>query len=209
MSTISYLPPLDPASLLSASRRERDLAYLTGGASVDVLVVGGGITGVGVALDAATRGLSVALVEQDDLANGTSRWSSKLVHGGLRYLAKGSPGVAWESAFERAILAQRVTPTSSDRWPRSYPTSPATAGPPDSHSLASVRAMPCDAPPEHPAACSPTPAMWMPTSRSDSSRACARRGSWAPPSGGTANSSTMRVWWSPWHGPPPHTGHAS
>ena len=78
--------------------------------TVDVLVIGGGITGVGVALDAVTRGLSVALVEQDDLANGTSRWSSKLVHGGLRYLAKGDPAVAWESAAERAVLAGRVAP---------------------------------------------------------------------------------------------------
>ena len=110
MSDVTQLPPLDPASLLSAQRRERDLAHLSGGHSIDVLVVGGGITGVGVALDAATRGLSVALVEQDDLANGTSRWSSKLVHGGLRYLAKGDPAVAWESAAERAILAGRVAP---------------------------------------------------------------------------------------------------
>ena len=110
MTTVLQLPPLDPASLLSGARRERDLAHLAAGGSTDVLVIGGGITGVGVALDAATRGLSVALVEQDDLANGTSRWSSKLVHGGLRYLAKGSPGVAWESAFERAVLAQRVAP---------------------------------------------------------------------------------------------------
>lgn len=110
MSTITHLPPLDPASLLTVDRRERDLAHLADAAPVDVLVIGGGITGVGVALDAATRGLSVALLEQDDLANGTSRWSSKLVHGGLRYLAKGSPGVAWESAFERAVLAQRVAP---------------------------------------------------------------------------------------------------
>lgn len=107
---VTFLPPLDPASLLSGDRRERDLTHLTSGADVDVLVVGGGITGVGVALDAVTRGLSVALVEQDDLANGTSRWSSKLVHGGLRYLVKGSPGVAWESAQERAVLAQRIAP---------------------------------------------------------------------------------------------------
>ena len=78
--------------------------------SVDVLVVGGGITGAGVALDAATRGLSVALVEAHDLAFGTSRWSSKLVHGGLRYLASGRVGVARESAVERHILMTRVAP---------------------------------------------------------------------------------------------------
>jgi glycerol-3-phosphate dehydrogenase len=77
---------------------------------VDVLVVGGGVTGAGVALDAATRGLSVALVERRDLATGTSRWSSKLVHGGLRYIASGQFGVAWESARERTILAGRTAP---------------------------------------------------------------------------------------------------
>ncbi len=106
---VTHLPPLDPASLLTAERRSRDLAHLARH-PVDVLVVGGGITGVGVALDAATRGLTVALVEQDDLANGTSRWSSKLLHGGLRYLAQGAPGVAWESALERATVAQRMAP---------------------------------------------------------------------------------------------------
>jgi glycerol-3-phosphate dehydrogenase len=52
----------------------------------DVLVIGGGITGVGVALDAASRGLRTALVEKDDFSSGTSSKSSKLIHGGLRYL---------------------------------------------------------------------------------------------------------------------------
>ena len=97
-------------SFLTAARREADLAELAGGAEVDVLVVGGGVTGAGAALDAATRGLSVALLESRDLANGTSRWSSKLVHGGLRYLAKGQFGVAWESARERATLAKVTAP---------------------------------------------------------------------------------------------------
>ena len=55
----------------------------------DVLVIGGGITGTGVALDAASRGLRTALVERDDFASGTSSKSSKLVHGGLRYLQQG------------------------------------------------------------------------------------------------------------------------
>ena len=75
-----------------------------------MLVVGGGIVGTWVALDAATRGLSVALVERGDLAQGTSRWSSKLAHGGLRYLAHGDVGVAWESARERAILMDVSAP---------------------------------------------------------------------------------------------------
>jgi glycerol-3-phosphate dehydrogenase len=75
-----------------------------------VLVVGGGITGAGVALDAASRGLSVALLERRDLATGTSRWSSKLAHGGLRYLANGQFGVAWESARERHHLVTVIAP---------------------------------------------------------------------------------------------------
>lgn len=77
---------------------------------VDVLVIGGGITGAGVALDAASRGLSVALLESDDLASGTSGFSSKLVHGGLRYLAKADFGIAWESALERRWLMQYIAP---------------------------------------------------------------------------------------------------
>ncbi|MGY1813862.1 glycerol-3-phosphate dehydrogenase/oxidase [Blastococcus sp. SYSU D00820] len=94
---------------LSAARRAADLAVLDGG-SVDVVVVGGGVTGAGVALDAATRGLSVALFERGDLAQGTSRWSSKLVHGGLRYLAHGEIGLARESARERAVLMGATAP---------------------------------------------------------------------------------------------------
>lgn len=95
-------------SSLTARRRELELTSLADGETVDLLVVGGGITGAGVALDAATRGLSVALVERVDLAHGTSRWSSKLVHGGLRYLAKGQVGLARESAVERGILMERT-----------------------------------------------------------------------------------------------------
>ena len=75
-----------------------------------MLVVGGGVTGAGVALDAASRGLRVALVERRDLAHGTSRWSSKLVHGGLRYLAQGAVGIAMESARERHVLLARTAP---------------------------------------------------------------------------------------------------
>lgn len=76
----------------------------------DLLVVGGGITGAGVALDAASRGLRVLLVERRDLGSGTSGWSSKLVHGGLRYLAKGDIALARESAMERHHLMTRIAP---------------------------------------------------------------------------------------------------
>jgi glycerol-3-phosphate dehydrogenase len=77
---------------------------------VDLLVIGLGVTGAGAALDAATRGLSVLAVDAHDVAFGTSRWSSKLVHGGLRYLASGQVGIAHESAVERGILMERTAP---------------------------------------------------------------------------------------------------
>jgi glycerol-3-phosphate dehydrogenase len=94
---------------LTRERRAQELDELAS-TEVDVLVIGGGVTGCGVALDAASRGLSVALVEKSDLAHGTSRWSSKLVHGGLRYLATGDVGLALESARERDVLLRRTAP---------------------------------------------------------------------------------------------------
>ncbi len=74
----------------------------------DVLVVGAGITGVGVALDAATRGLRTALVERDDFASGTSSKSSKLVHGGLRYLQQGEVRLVYEALHERQRLRRNA-----------------------------------------------------------------------------------------------------
>ena len=94
---------------LDRARRTRDLEAVADG-QVDLLVIGLGVTGAGVALDAASRGLSVVAVDAHDIAFGTSRWSSKLVHGGLRYLAKGQVGVAHESAVERGILMTRTAP---------------------------------------------------------------------------------------------------
>jgi glycerol-3-phosphate dehydrogenase len=88
---------------------------------VDVVVIGLGITGAGVALDAITRGLSVLAVDAHDLAFGTSRWSSKMVHGGLRYLAKGQVGVAHESAVERGILMEITAPHLSHPMPMVMP----------------------------------------------------------------------------------------
>ncbi len=101
---------------LSPGRRADDLDALAG-AEVDVVVVGGGVTGAGFALDAAARGLSVVLLERTDLAAGTSRWSSKLVHGGLRYLAHGELGLARESARERAVLMGLTAPHLVRRLP--------------------------------------------------------------------------------------------
>lgn len=112
---------------LNARRRERELSRLINGERVDILVVGGGVTGAGIALDAAARGLSVALVEAHDLAFGTSRWSSKLVHGGLRYLAKGELGLAHESAVERGILMTRTAPHLTRAMPQLFPLYPGTS----------------------------------------------------------------------------------
>lgn len=74
------------------------------GSLVDILIIGGGITGAGIARDAARRGLSVALVEQSDLASGTSSRSSKLIHGGLRYLEHYEFSLVFEAVSERRIL---------------------------------------------------------------------------------------------------------
>lgn len=94
---------------LNAVRRAADLDRAAS-ETVDVLVIGGGITGAGVALDAASRGLTVTLIEAHDLAYGTSRFSSKLVHGGLRYLATGDVATARESALERHLLMTAIAP---------------------------------------------------------------------------------------------------
>jgi glycerol-3-phosphate dehydrogenase len=87
----------------SAATRTANLARMAQD-RFDVLVIGGGITGVGIALDAAARGFSVALVEKDDFASGTSGRSSRLVHGGLRYLEHGEFGLVRESLRERGLL---------------------------------------------------------------------------------------------------------
>ncbi|GAB0103641.1 glycerol-3-phosphate dehydrogenase/oxidase [Nocardia sp. JMUB6875] len=111
-------------SALNAERRQRELRQLGDGGDIDVLVIGGGITGAGVALDAAARGLRTVLVEKHDFAFGTSRWSSKLVHGGLRYLASGGVGIAHESAVERDILLTRTAPHLTRALPQVVPLLP-------------------------------------------------------------------------------------
>jgi glycerol-3-phosphate dehydrogenase len=113
------------STALNATRRTADLTELADGAPTDVVVIGGGITGVGIALDAASRGLRVVLVEKHDLAFGTSRWSSKLVHGGLRYLATGNVGIARRSAVERGILMTRNAPHLVRAMPQLVPLLPA------------------------------------------------------------------------------------
>src|SRR5699024_6003769 len=77
---------------------------------IDVLVIGGGVTGAGIALDAATRGLSTAIVEAQDWASGTSSRSSKLVHGGLRYLQMLDFHLVHEALTERDLLIDYLAP---------------------------------------------------------------------------------------------------
>ena len=112
------------STALNEARRAAELAALADGEPLDVIVIGGGITGTGIALDAATRGLRIALVEKHDLAFGTSRWSSKLVHGGLRYLATGNVGIARRSAIERGILMARNAPHLVTAMPQLVPLLP-------------------------------------------------------------------------------------
>jgi glycerol-3-phosphate dehydrogenase len=114
------------STALNATRRAAELAALADGEPLDLIVIGGGITGTGIALDAAIRGLRVALVEKHDLAFGTSRWSSKLVHGGLRYLATGNVGIARRSAIERGILMTRNAPHLVKAMPQLVPLLPET-----------------------------------------------------------------------------------
>jgi glycerol-3-phosphate dehydrogenase len=94
---------------LDMAARRRALDAMTAG-GLDLLVVGGGITGTGAALDAATRGLRVGLVEARDLAAGTSSASSKLIHGGLRYLEMGDIALVREALRERELLLTRLAP---------------------------------------------------------------------------------------------------
>ena len=104
--------------------RQEALERLEASASrpLDVLVIGGGITGAGIALDAASRGMSVGLVERLDFASGTSSKSSKLVHGGLRYLEQREFGLMREAAIERDLL-RRLAPHLVEAIPFVLPVS--------------------------------------------------------------------------------------
>jgi glycerol-3-phosphate dehydrogenase len=97
-----------PGALNATTRTQALTAMAAGG--LDLLVVGGGITGAGAALDAAVRGLKVGLVEAVDLASGASSKSSKLIHGGLRYLEMGDVGLVREGLRERELLLTRLAP---------------------------------------------------------------------------------------------------
>ncbi|MCC5888511.1 MAG: glycerol-3-phosphate dehydrogenase/oxidase [Gammaproteobacteria bacterium] len=100
---------------LSATGRTDTLARLAA-ETFDVLIIGGGITGAGIARDAALRGLSVALIEADDFAVGTSSRSSKLIHGGLRYLAMGDVALVRETALERKAVHRLAPHLAEPYW---------------------------------------------------------------------------------------------
>src|SRR3989442_1910267 len=93
-----------------AKARRRDALAALGRDTLDVLVVGGGINGAGITRDAAMRGLRVALVERGDLASGTSSRSSKLIHGGLRYLQQGDVRLVLEAVRQRERLPRLPPP---------------------------------------------------------------------------------------------------
>jgi glycerol-3-phosphate dehydrogenase len=108
------------SGVLDARNRDEAMRRLAAG-PLDVLVVGGGITGAGAALDAASRGLRVGLVESRDLAAGTSSRSSKLIHGGLRYLEQGDFKLVKEALRERDLLVSRLAPHLVRPVPFLYP----------------------------------------------------------------------------------------
>jgi glycerol-3-phosphate dehydrogenase len=112
---------LSPEARAAAIETMASAGSATGGRELDVLVVGGGVVGAGTALDAVTRGLSVGLIEQRDFASGTSSRSSKLVHGGLRYLEMLDFGLVREALEERGLLLTRLAPHLVKPVPFLYP----------------------------------------------------------------------------------------
>src|SRR6476660_87905 len=117
MSLTADLGPGSRAKALDAM----EAAGSPASADLDMLVVGAGVVGAGTALDAVSRGLSTALVEQRDFASGTSSRSSKLVHGGLRYLEMFDFGLVREALQERGLLLTRIAPHLVRPVPFLYP----------------------------------------------------------------------------------------
>jgi glycerol-3-phosphate dehydrogenase len=108
---------------LSPESRSAALEAMSSGVELDVLVVGGGVVGTGTALDAVARGLATGLIEQRDFASGTSSRSSKLIHGGLRYLEMLDFGLVREALEERGLLLTRLAPHLVRPVPFLYPLS--------------------------------------------------------------------------------------
>lgn len=109
------IPALDP------TRREEVLDKMAGEEELDILVVGGGVTGAGIAYDAALRGLKVGIIEAQDWASGTSSRSSKLVHGGLRYLYQLDFKLVHEALTERGLLLEHTAPHLVKKMPLLWP----------------------------------------------------------------------------------------
>ena len=110
----------DAGDLRPAEQREGALRSLKAG-PLDVLVIGGGIVGAGIARDAALRGMRVGLVEQHDFAFGASSRSSRLLHGGLRYLAQGRIGLVREASLEKKVI-HHIAPHLAEPLPFTFPT---------------------------------------------------------------------------------------
>ncbi len=106
---------------MSPANRDDALVAMRDSPELDVLIVGGGVVGAGAALDAVTRGLSTAIVEARDWASGTSSRSSKLIHGGLRYLEMLDFGLVREALHERGLLIQHIAPHLIRPVPFLYP----------------------------------------------------------------------------------------
>src|SRR6476646_5617519 len=110
---------------LGPAEREASITVLRGstapGKELDILIVGGGIVGAGAALDAITRGLSVGIVEANDWAAGTSSRSSKLIHGGLRYLEMLDFALVKEALHERGLMLSVLAPHLARPVPFLYP----------------------------------------------------------------------------------------
>ncbi|MEV3975883.1 FAD-dependent oxidoreductase, partial [Streptomyces sp. NPDC050698] len=111
---------MSTAQALSPSSRAESLKKLEE-TELDVLVIGGGVVGAGSALDAATRGLKVGLVEARDFASGTSSRSSKLFHGGLRYLEQFNFALVFEALRERSLVLNSLCPHLAKPVPFIYP----------------------------------------------------------------------------------------
>ena len=109
------------SAALSPGARTEALLAMKAAHELDILIVGGGVVGAGAALDAVTRGLTTAIVEARDWASGTSSRSSKLIHGGLRYLEMLDFGLVREALYERSLLIQKLAPHLVREVPFLYP----------------------------------------------------------------------------------------
>lgn len=101
---------------LTSSKKRQEILETLKTEEFDLLIIGGGITGSGIALDAASRGMKTALVEMQDFASGTSSRSTKLVHGGLRYLKQYEVKLVAEVGKERAIVYENGPHVTTPEW---------------------------------------------------------------------------------------------